>query len=151
MKGALCMKRFKRDLEKESIEYFLNDDSYAKFQYNKYNIEMSITEAYPFHPPIVIINNKKISYSPYGIPDRIYSIFLSHFKWCPCCRSITCFNNWAPSFSVIDIVKEYIKFINSMKSYYKMHILTTENIDLNLPYEIIKEILSYVIEPWKPE
>jgi hypothetical protein len=38
-----------------------------------------------------------------------------------------------------------------MKSYYKMHILTTENIDLNLPYEIIKEILSYVIEPWKPE
>lgn len=151
MTESLCMKRFKRDLTKESIEYDINDDSYARFKYKKYNIGMSITELYPFHPPIVLINNKILSYSPYGIPERIYSIFISYFKWCPCCRSISCPNNWAPSYTVIDILREYTKFINSMKSYYKVHILLNEKVKLNLPDDIIKEIISYVEEPWKKE
>jgi hypothetical protein len=38
-----------------------------------------------------------------------------------------------------------------MKSYYKVHILLNEKVKLNIPDELIREIISYVVEPWKKE
>ena len=74
-------------------------------------------------------------------------------KDCYCCSSISCGNNWSPSYTISDLLIEYyeIEFINHycQKENYKLlentHNYLFKNIFANLPDEIIEEIFNVYI------
>jgi len=105
-------------------------------------------DTYPFSPPKLYINEE-----PYGkiLSDKFLNLnkFISekmrkfYSKNCLCCSSITCSNNWSPSFSINNLIKEirqnrinrneiiYVILINVIKKKYLIE-------DINLYKWLIK-------------
>jgi ubiquitin-protein ligase len=105
-------------------------------KYKNMNIyKIFFYDNYPFSSPKIYINEE-----PYGkiLSDKFLNLnkFISekmrkfYSKNCLCCSSITCSNNWSPSFSINNLIKEirqnrinrneiiYVILINVIKKKY---------------------------------
>lgn len=80
------------------------------------DVVIHLLSSYPFHPPIVFVNNKK--YSSFSIPpysERISKIIQSNNIPCLCCHSIiNNINKWSATYTIKDIIDEINK-INILK------------------------------------
>jgi len=74
--------------------------------------------------------------------------FIPSFKNCLCCESITCSNNWAPKYTLVDILIEYITrrdfSIYSSKLIQRQICRVFNNDKWVLPNDIILHILNYL-------
>ncbi|MGY8916353.1 MAG: ubiquitin-conjugating enzyme E2 variant [Flavobacteriales bacterium] len=112
-----------------SVQFVMEDRSF--------NAELPCN--YPFYPPKMKVNEKRISYAPYEFPQRLYNKYKKE-QGCPCCTTMTCSGNWSPACGVIDIAKEYLSFINKLKTYQKIKMFEKSK----FPDDMIKEIISYL-------
>jgi len=131
-------KRLARELK--DYPYVLDDDEKTiRFQYSKYAVIIrEFNQDYPFKPPQVTIDEKLLSYTPSFFPPRLLEEYCKTHK-CPCCVSITCPDNWSPSFKITDILKEYLDFVEKLKTFQKLKMFK----DVQLPDDMIFEISSY--------
>jgi hypothetical protein len=121
---------------------FDGDETIEFFYANKYQVKMCDLVRYPFHPPQITIDGITLSYASSTFPRRLYAeYFLQNNNKCPCCISIACANNWSPSLGIIDVMKEYVRFVETLKTYQKIKIFG----DIHLPEDIIKEIISFLL------
>ena len=117
-----------------------NEEETVTFQYGKYYIQVSeLSKGYPFSPPRVSIDGKILAYTPSFFPSRLISEYSAKHK-CPCCVSITCPDNWSPSFRITDILKEFLEFVETLKTFQKMKMFN----GANLPDDMIFEIASFI-------
>jgi ubiquitin-protein ligase len=105
------------------LDVHLNDnnlnDEYRRFDYSiiiydydkNRNYEIFIKNAYPFSPPKLILNGRPYNYylknSTNAFRDILYKF--TRFR-CFCCETILCPDNWSPSFTILDIIKEVNRF-----------------------------------------
>ena len=122
---------------------FDEDEDTVQFRYGKYMVKMSDLTHYPFYPPRMNINGRSLSYNPRHFPKRLYEEHTSskYNNKCPCCVSIYCADNWAPSLGIKHIMNEYIAFVETLKTYQKIKIFR----DVMLPDEMIQEIISFLL------
>jgi hypothetical protein len=134
------LKRIQTELTDHA--YTFDGDETIEFRYaDKYEVKMSDLNRYPFFPPQTIIDGIAMSYASLAFPRRLYAeYFLKHDNKCPCCMSIACENNWSPSLGIMDILKEYFGFVETLKTYQKIKIFR----DVNLPDDMINEIISFL-------
>ena len=132
------IKRLMRELQDyDSVIDDVNET--VNFQYGKYDIHVSeFSKGYPFQPPCVSINGKTLAYTPSFFPPRLISEYSKKHK-CPCCVSITCPDNWSPAFRITDILKEFLEFVETLKTFQKLQTFR----DVNLPDDMIFEIASF--------
>ena len=127
--------------ELENIDYSLDvNEKSVEFLYKKYQAKFFFRENYPFLPPLLMIDNKPISYNPSLFPTRLYQQY-KELHVCPCCESITCPNNWTPAMGMLRILREYLDFVETLKNYQKKRIFQPNN----LPDDVIKEIISFIM------
>ena len=110
------------------------------FSFEKYSIQISALDSYPFSPPRVTIDGKILSYTHTYFPARLINDFSKHNN-CPCCVSILCPENWSPSFKILDILKEYVIFVEKLKTRQKLKMFH----GVKLPDDMIYEIASFLI------
>lgn len=137
--------QIKKRLHRELDEYspiFSKDYLHVSFVCSKKQISVLLNEHYPFQCPIVISNNKYISYHNNDIPNRLLSEYVQK-EGCPCCSSITCPDNWSPALRIIHILREYDLFVDKLKLYNKIRITK----HLNLPTDMIHMIISFLDKP----
>lgn len=132
-------RRIKRELE--CYDYVISiEDKSVEFEYNKKYIKFILNSNYPFRPPLMLINEIPVTYNPIMFPKRLYDEYKDTHA-CPCCESIVCAHNWIPTYGVLDVLREYNHFIQTLKNYQRIRFFKK----INLPDEIIKEIVSYIM------
>lgn len=131
--------RLSRELEDYQPVVIDDVKETVTFQYGKYTIQVSdLNQGYPFKPPRVSVDGKILAYTPSFFPPRLISEYSKKHK-CPCCVSITCPDNWSPSFRITDILKEYLDFVEKLKTFQKLKMFN----GVNLPDDMIFEISSF--------
>jgi ubiquitin-protein ligase len=134
--------RIRRELADIDDSFFFDGEETIEFQYGKYAVIMSGLTSYPFSPPHVNINGQILSYTPRNFPKRLYKEHtLTYPHKCPCCVSIYCTENWSPALGIKHIMKEYIEFIEKLKTYQKIRMFQ----GIRMPDDIIKEIISFLL------
>ena len=74
-------------------------------QFNIFSLVLS--NEYPFKPPKVIINGKDYtSLLKITTREKINTLKSLTNKSCLCCNTITCYDNWSPAMTFIDIISE---------------------------------------------
>ncbi len=156
------------------------DDDYSQLTIinnSKDILKLSIPSVYPFRPPSIWVPHKitnkrydrwnadltsEVSCSPFLawvftiIETPTYALRWSYVPFhlplkCLCCESITCYNNWVASFTIVDILIEYLarkKFaLYCSPLWYKrlLHIFNNER--WNLPDDIIFNIVQQLNIP----
>ena len=62
---------------------------------------------YPFRPPTVIINGKNYTgLLKFTSSEKLHAIKKLTTRGCLCCSTITCYDNWSPALTFIDIISE---------------------------------------------
>ena len=136
------LNRIRKELANIDDSFVFDGEETVEFRYGKYAVEISGLTSYPFFPPHVNIDGQILSYTPRNFPERLYKEhLLTYLNKCPCCMSIYCADNWSPSLGIKHIMKEYIGFIEKLKTYQKIRMFQ----DIRLPDGIIKEIISFLL------
>jgi hypothetical protein len=124
-----------------NIEY---NENIIKFRLK--NIELHITNNYPFQPPKVFIKEKPYIEFLIIKSNKIKHILYDYIKYeCLCCSSIICPNNWTASYHIQKIIDE-ISNVNYLKCITKYH-LTIQDIftSKNIPLDIKPRILEFLL------
>ncbi len=131
-------------LKRENINYnFDVNKQVIEFEYNDKLYSMSV-ENFPFRPPSKFsVNNKIVSYPEMSRKNFIILRDVFNVK-CLCCMSILCPNLWHLSYKFMDIIKEYEKFTGIINAAHNYKLLKDKGILINLPKEIIEEILNFL-------
>jgi hypothetical protein len=131
-------------LGKENISFsFDKFNGTIEFEYNNKIFSMQV-ENFPFQPPKLLkVDNKLIDYaiSSSGVFNIIRDVFGLQ---CLCCISILCPNTWNLMNKFTDIVNEYEKFMNIIKTANNYKILLINNKFDVLPLDVINEINTYL-------
>jgi ubiquitin-protein ligase len=131
-----------RRLERELADHpFTSDgeDETVRFNFGKYAVEAYVGENYPFSPPRLTIDGKTLSYTPTFFPPNLLASYAKEYT-CPCCVSITCPDNWSPAFHILDVLREYVDFVEKLKTFQKMRMFRR----VALPDDMIYEIGSFL-------
>ena len=132
----IILKRLKREkpsiIEKynnyEMVEYdcpdILNTKKYpvgVRVKIDKNLLEIKLSDAYPFHPPKLFINNMHYRdmlhmQIPY-IQDKLNKMGI----YCLCCKSILCPNFWNPAKKILDILNEFDENKNLLSKIIRAH------------------------------
>lgn len=110
---------------------------------NKSSLYVELDKNYPFRPPTIVkINNKHYDHTSWSLTKNISDSILKDYNIkCLYCDSIMCANNWKPSLTIHDVIKEYENNNNMILALYAINMLKYNNI--NLPSNIEKNILSF--------
>ena len=110
---------------------------------NKSSLYVELDKNYPFRPPTIVkINNKHYDHTSWSLTKNISDSILKDYNIkCLYCDSIMCANNWKPSLTIHDVIKEYENNNNMILALYAINMLKYNNI--NLPSNIEKTILSF--------
>lgn len=134
--------RIGRELADIDDSFIFDGEETIEFRYGKYAVVISGLRNYPFFPPHVNINGQILSYTPRNFPERLYKEHtLTYLNKCPCCVSIYCAENWSPALGIKHIMREYIAFVEKLKTYQKIKMFQ----DIWLPDDMIKEIISFLL------
>ena len=131
-------------LGKENISFsFDKFNGTIEFEYNNKIFSMQV-ENFPFQPPkLSKVDNKLIDYAISS--SRVFNIIRDVFGLqCLCCISILCPNTWNLMNKFTDIVNEYEKFMNIIKTANNYKILLINNKFDVLPLDVINEINTYL-------
>jgi hypothetical protein len=131
-------------LGKENISFsFDKFNGTIEFEYNNKIFSMQV-ENFPFQPPKLLkVDNKLIDYAISS--SRVFNIIRDVFGLqCLCCISILCPNTWNLMNKFTDIVNEYEKFMNIIKTANNYKILLINNKFDVLPLDVINEINTYL-------
>ena len=131
-------------LGKENISFsFDKFNGTIEFEYNNKIFSMQV-ENFPFQPPKLLkVDNKLIDYAISS--SRVFNIIRDVFGLqCLCCISILCPNTWNLMNKFTDIVNEYEKFMNIIKTANNYKILLINNKFDVLPLDVINEINNYL-------
>ena len=143
----ICEKFGKCDINISS-EYRNNNIDYKYFiSLNLDNIDLKIIleDKYPFTPPILYINeklyNNMLSLQDIFIKGELRKMDIE----CLCCKSKLCYNNWSPSYKLVEIIDEYMENRNIIiKIIYRKYLLLINKSNDNIfPQEIIEVISQY--------
>ena len=111
----------KRELPELKQNYgddiIVNKESNTLF-INSLNIEFTIGNRFPFHPPKIKINGEDYIDYLVRISQNNQKNLNKKGVTCLCCESITCKNNWNPTKRLFHIVDEYLdtkKLINNFQ------------------------------------
>lgn len=132
----------KRRLHNELNKYSpIFSDDYLNVSFNYLNKEVSVIldKYYPFRCPIVFYNKQYISYRINSIPKRLLQEYVQK-KGCPCCSSMTCPDNWSPALGIVNILREYETFMDTLKMYQKIRMTKY----LQLPDDMIYVIITFL-------
>lgn len=133
------LRRIRRELDKYPFVLENNEET-IRFQFGKYIIQVNELAGYPFSPPRITIDGKILSYASSSLfPSRLIGEYSKKYN-CPCCVSITCPDNWSPSFGIIHILHEFVGFVEKLKTHQKIKIFQS----VNLPEDMIYEITSFL-------
>jgi ubiquitin-protein ligase len=117
------LNRLRKELKDYDSVMIDDENETVSFQYGKYDIHVrEFSKGYPFAPPRVSINGKTLAYTPSFFPARLISDYSAKHK-CPCCVSIMCPDNWSPTFGIADILKEFLEFVETLKTFQKTEIV----------------------------
>lgn len=132
----------KRRLHHELDKYspiFSDDYSNVSFNYLNKEVSVILDRYYPFRCPVVFYNKQYISYRINSIPKRLLQEYVKK-KGCPCCSSITCPDNWSPALGIVNILREYETFMDTLKMYQKIRMTKY----LQLPDDMIYVIITFL-------
>jgi ubiquitin-protein ligase len=74
-------------------------------QFNTFSFVLP--KEYPFRPPTVIINGQNYtSLLKFTSREKLNVLRSLTNKSCLCCNTITCYDNWSPAMTFIDIISE---------------------------------------------
>ena len=147
-KAAFSLRRIVKDIrELQELKELNNDhiynllDNTVILNYDNKRVIVQI-DNYPFLPPIIHINNNPLIYNSNIFPSRLWKRYIKLYpNNCMCCKTILCRYNWSPCLKLKHILNEYNIFTQKLKLI--ANILMFERV--NLPYDIIYEITSYLI------
>ena len=71
-----------------------------------------VNENYPFHPPNIFVGKERHPYRKY----LILATNLLGTKGCLACSSIVCGDNWSPACGIAQILEEYRRVADQIKS-----------------------------------
>lgn len=134
-------------INNSNITYYISNITYnIDFEYNfcgeKYNVEINLTNNYPFSPPIEVnINNKEYTSNCISDPTTLNILQKYYNKHCLWCESLLCRNNWSPTITMCDIAHECINNDNIIKTIKKFSIIMKKT--NKLPMDVEKHILSF--------
>uniref|UniRef100_A0A6C0LK22 Uncharacterized protein n=1 Tax=viral metagenome TaxID=1070528 RepID=A0A6C0LK22_9ZZZZ len=138
----LNIRRFRKDLSDTPFTYNVQDKLVtANIDGKEHKFKI---EHYPFSPPIIWINDKRLSYSSMCYPPRLWKTYnetYNKFKGCICCNNKLCENNWSPVFRITDLLNEYRDFENTLKLIAKILVFKHSS----LPDDMIFEIESFLL------
>lgn len=133
-----ALKRIRKELEILNVHIYEITDNYnISFKYKNKNVLFKIPPNYPFMPPDLFINSKKIIYSKHSFPSLLWDEYYSTFKVCKCCQNIKCI--WTPALTMKHVLNEYEQFIEQLLIFKKKKDFKK----INLPDDIIHIILSF--------
>ena len=132
----------------ESYQIIVNDNNVEievcvfkiGYIYNTF-FKFNILFDYPFKPPQIYLNGKNVK--KYLVSTKL---FQNEFKNqlgtdCFCCKSITCINNWSPTYNIVNIIDEIVKYFKLKLKIIQCFILKKNII---FPDEINNLIISYM-------
>ena len=131
----------KRRLTKElhDVEYEINEsERVVNMHYLNKDIRVLIPPNYPFIPPKIYINDRRLSYNPANFPHRLWNTYSKHHQ-CQCCSNSLCANNWSPARTIIPCIDEYYKFVKTLKIYHNFYLFKD-----SLPHDMLYEIFSFL-------
>jgi hypothetical protein len=131
------LKRLNRELRDYTF-VLENDEETICFHFGKYFITLRDFARYPFFPPRVSIDGKELLYTSAYFPPRLLEDYSKKHE-CPCCVSIMCPDNWSPSFGILDILNEYVSFVEKLITFQKLKMFQ----GVRLPDDMIYEITSF--------
>ena len=115
-----------RRLEKEKLrtKNIINWNNFT-FEYKNEEIKIVLDNAYPFKPPILLINNK--DHIDWFLKEYIDFNILNKFRKndCICCHTIIC--RWVPTFTIDNVIDEYKLYydkyetLKSIQIFFKQH------------------------------
>jgi ubiquitin-protein ligase len=80
-------------------------DNNITSQFNTFSFV--VPNDYPFRPPNVIINGQKYTnLIKMNNHEKLHVLKSLTDKSCLCCNTITCYDNWSPALTFIDIISE---------------------------------------------
>ena len=134
-------KRIKKELENMNI---ISTTLVKSVSYNNDIIDIEFSNKYPFDPPNKIyINNKLIDYN-YNIDNDVKYILKEYYNiTCFCCISLMCKNNWKPTNTIMDIIKENEKNMILIEKI-KKFLLITKLYKNKLPTDLYPLLLNYM-------
>jgi hypothetical protein len=95
-----------RRLEKEKLRSInVIDWGNLTFQYKNEKICININDAYPFKPPVLLIQN--IDHIDWFLKEYRTFTFLKKFRinTCICCDTMIC--SWLPTYTIDQVIDEY--------------------------------------------
>ena len=114
--NSMLTKRLERESKNWSMfgRYdIVKNEKNTEIMFYSLNIKIICNEMYPFKVPEMFINNQ--DYNQYLSELQTKHSLNEKIKkqlniQCLCCESILCPNNWKPSITIIDIIKQYLYF-----------------------------------------
>ena len=107
------LRRLEKELADHPFTLASDGDETVCFSFGKYAVTAHVGSNYPFYPPLLTIDGKPFSYTPSFFPQNMLASLTS----CPCCVSITCPENWSPALGILDILREFVAFVETLKMF----------------------------------
>ena len=136
--NANIKRRLHIELDKYS-PIFSDDYLHVSFTYLNKEVSVLLDNCYPFRCPVVFYNKQYISYRRNRIPKRLLQEYVQK-NGCPCCSSMTCPDNWSPALGIVNILREYETFMDTLKMYQKIRMTKY----LQLPDDMIYVIITFL-------
>lgn len=138
MSGRLFSKRLSKELQ--NYNYTVQDDVFT-FSHNTKLYTLDVGTSYPFRAPeLILSNNHIISYNPQLYPPRLWAEYKTLTNKCMCCHNMLCAENWTPARHILQVIREYEDFIESLKTILKKRIFRF----VDLPDDMIQYIGEFL-------